>query len=79
MIKKIKPVDNWRLWYRKWSFYFIGAIPIITAAREFFPELKDAISPEAYKFCMTGLSVAGFIASQIKQQALSVPPKELEE
>lgn len=75
-MKKIQPVDNWRFWYRKWSFYIIGAIPVLTAAREFFPEIKDAMSPEAYKMCMTGLSVAGFIASQIKQRAIAVPPKE---
>lgn len=73
-IKAVEPVANWRYWYRKWSFWFIGMIPVITAARESFPELKDFIGPEPYKWGMCTLAVVAFIASQIKQRAIEVPP-----
>lgn len=72
-VKSIKPVENWRYWYKKWSFWVISMIPVITAARESFPELKEFIGPEPYKWGMCALAVMAFVASQIKQQAIAVP------
>lgn len=73
-MKKIELVPNWRYWYRKWSFWVVGMIPIITAARESFVGVKEFIGPETYKWGMCTLAVMAFIASQIKQNSIAVPP-----
>jgi len=74
--KRIQPVDNWRLWYKKWSTWIVAAIPVITVAREAFPALVDVIPLETYKMIMAALAFASIVAIQIKQRSISVPPKE---
>lgn len=73
-VKEIEPVDNWRYWYRKWSFWIISMIPLITAAQLFIPDIQDALPPQTYMVLKSALAVLGFIASQIKQQSIAVPP-----
>lgn len=73
-VKSIEPVDNWRYWYRKWSFWIISLIPVITAAQLFIPDVQDLFEPQTYMLLKSGLAVLAFVASQIKQQAIAVPP-----
>lgn len=75
-IVNIKPVDNWRFFYRKYSFYIIGAIPVITAAQSFIPEIQELMPAAYYGYLKGALAVAGFIASQIKQPKIAVTPED---
>jgi hypothetical protein len=50
-------------------------IPIITAARDFAPTLQDWIPIDIYKLLMIVLSVGAFVAIQIKQRSVSIPPQ----
>ena len=71
---KIEPLENWRYFYRKWSFWLIGMIPVISAAQLFIPNIEDALPANYYLILKSALAVIGFIASQIKQPAIQVPP-----
>ena len=70
----VKPVDNWRYWYRKWSFWIISMIPIISAIQLFLPDIDYLFPATMFLYLKGGLAVIGFVASQIKQQAIEVPP-----
>ncbi len=74
MKTKITPVANWRYFYRKWSFWLIGAIPFISALQLFLPDVQYLFPDKTFLFLKGFLAIAGFIASQIKQQAIAVPP-----
>lgn len=71
---KLKPVDNWRYWYRKWSFWIIGLIPVISFAQLYLPEVESLFEPRTYTLIKAFLAMAGFAASQIKQHSIEVPP-----
>lgn len=73
-VKGVKPVSNWRYWYRKWSFWIIGMIPTISAVQLFMPDIEYLFPPQTFLYVKGALAVLGFVASQIKQQAIEVPP-----
>lgn len=64
-------IPQWKLFWKRWSTYLILAIPVLEAAREFMPEIREIISPEAYKMISACLAIAAFIAIQIKQNSVS--------
>lgn len=67
-------IPQWRLWWKRWSTWLLGLIPIITAARDFAPTLQEWIPIDIYKLLMIILSVGAFVAIQIKQRSVSIPP-----
>lgn len=71
-------IPQWKKFYKRWSTWLLGLIPLITATRDFFPTLQDYIPLEWYKGLMIVLSVAAFIALQIKQQTVSGPDRAVE-
>ena len=70
----IKPVENWRYFYRKWSFWIIGMIPLISAVQLFLPDIDYLFPPTMFLYVKGAIAVIGFVASQIKQDAIQVPP-----
>lgn len=71
---KLQPVENWRYWHKKWSFWIISLIPAITAVQLFLPNIDYLFPPTTFLYLKGALAILGFIASQIKQQAIAVPP-----
>lgn len=69
-------IPQWRLWWKRWSTWLLSLIPIVTAARDNLPQLQQYIPLDTYKTLMIVLSIAAFIAIQIKQRELSVSPEE---
>lgn len=67
----IKPIPQWRRWWRRYSCWLALAIPIITGLREALPELREVIPLEAYKYISGGLGFAAVIAMQIRQKSVS--------
>ena len=67
----MKPIPQWRLWWRRYSTWLALAIPILAGLREALPELREVIPIEAYKYISGGLGFAVVIAMQIKQRSVS--------
>lgn len=67
----MKPIPQWRLWWRRYSTWLALAIPILAGLREALPELREVIPIEAYKYISGGLGFAVVIAMQIRQSSVS--------
>lgn len=67
----MKPIPQWRLWWRRYSTWLALAIPILAGLREALPELREVIPIEAYKYISGGLGFAVVIAMQIRQRSVS--------
>lgn len=68
-------IPQWKLFYKRWSTWLLGAIPVLTAAVSFMPSIQEFVNPELYKTIMVILSVSVFVAIQIKQNSVSGPSK----
>lgn len=64
-------IPQWKLFYKRWSTWLLGAIPVLTAAVSFMPSIQEYIHPDAYKTIMVILSLSVFVALQIKQKSVS--------
>lgn len=69
--KHVRPIHNWRCWWRRYSTWLALAIPILAGLREALPELREIIPIEAYKYISGGLGFAVVIAMQIRQSSVS--------
>lgn len=67
----MKLIPNWRRFWRRYSTWLALAIPILGALREALPELREVISPEAYKYISGALGFSVVVAMQIKQNSVS--------
>lgn len=67
----MKPIPQWRRWWRRYSTWLALAIPILAGLREALPELREIIPIEAYKYISGGLGFAVVIAMQIRQSSVS--------
>lgn len=67
----MKLIPQWKKCWRRYSTYLILAIPVLDAAREFLPQVREVISPDLYKSISAVLAIAAFIAIQIKQNSVS--------
>lgn len=66
-------VPHWRVWYKRWSTWLLASAGAISGLMTFMPSVQEYIDPEAYKMIMLGLSVATFLALQVKQKSVSGP------
>lgn len=77
----MRPIPQWRRWWRRYSVWLALAIPGLAAAREALPQLQEIIDPQAYKVISGLLGFAVVIAMHIKQDSVSgadnEPPKTL--
>lgn len=71
-------IPQWKKFYKRWSTWLLGLIPLITATRDFFPTIQEYIPLDWYKMMMVILSVAAFLALQIKQRSVSGPDRSVE-
>lgn len=67
----MKPIPQWRRWWRRHSVYVVGLMPAITYAREHIDELKEHLPPGVYSGLMVFLFFAFLIVLNIKQQSVS--------
>jgi len=64
-------VPQWRRWYRRWSTWLLALSWCLSAVMGFMPSVQEYILPDTYKMIMLGLSIATFIALQIKQPSVT--------
>lgn len=64
-------VPHWRRWYKRWSTWLLAFSGCLSALMGFMPSVQEYIQPDTYKMIMLGLSVATFIALQIKQPSVT--------
>lgn len=68
-------IPQWRAWYKRWSTWLLAVISSLSVAdvMGFMPSIQEYIDPQTYKLVMLGLSLATFVALQIKQPSVSGP------
>lgn len=68
-------IPQWRAWYKRWSTWLLALMSSLSAADilGFMPSIQEFIDPQTYKLVMLGLSVATFVALQVKQPSVSGP------
>lgn len=64
-------IPHWRSWYKRWSTWLLAFGGGLSALHGFMPSVQEYIQPETYKMIMLGLSVATFVALQIKQKSVT--------
>lgn len=67
----MKPIPQWRRWWRRYSTWLALAIPILAGLREALPELREIIHPDVYQYISGILGFAVVVAMQIKQRSVS--------
>lgn len=70
-VQDVELIPNWRKWYRRWSTWLLASAGLLSAAVSFMPTVQEYIDPATYKTIMLGLSVATFVALQVKQASVS--------
>jgi len=70
-VQDVELIPNWRKWYKRWSTWLLASSGLLSGAVSFMPTVQDYIDPAAYKMIMLGLSVATFVALQVKQASVS--------
>lgn len=66
----MKPIPQWKKFWRRYSTWLALAIPMLTVLREALPELREVIPLEAYKYLSGCLGFAAVVAMQIKQNSM---------
>lgn len=64
-------IPQWRAWYKRWSTWLLASAGVLSGLMSFMPSIQEYIDPADYKMIMLGLSVATFLALQIKQNSVS--------
>jgi hypothetical protein len=64
-------IPHWKAWYKRWSTWLLASAGMLSSMMAFMPSVQEYIDPHAYKMIMLGLSVATFIALQVKQASVS--------
>lgn len=68
-------IPQWRAWHKRWSTWLLALLSSLSAADilGFIPSIQEFVDPQIYKMVMLGLSVATFVALQVKQPSVSGP------
>lgn len=68
-------IPNWKAWYKRWSTWLLALVATINVndILGFMPSIQEFVEPQTYKLIMLGLSVATFLALQVKQVSVSGP------
>jgi len=66
-------VPHWRAWYKRWSTWLLASAGLLSGLVSFMPTVQEYVDPQTYKMIMLGLSVATFLALQVKQKSVSGP------
>lgn len=68
-------IPQWRNWYKRWSTWLLTLVAAINVndIMGFMPSIQEFMDPQTYKLAMLGLSIATFVALQVKQPSVSGP------
>ena len=69
----MKPIPQWRKWWRRYSTWLALSLPAMTVAREALPNLQELIPLPQYKLIAGVLGFVIVIAMNIKQEKVSGP------
>lgn len=67
----MRPILQWRRWWRRYSTWLALALPALTVAREALPNLQEIIPLEQYKLIAGVLGFLIVLAVNIKQNSVS--------
>lgn len=67
----MKPIPQWRKWWRRYSTWLALSLPAMTVAREALPNLQELIPLPQYKLIAGVLGFVIVIAINIKQNSMS--------
>lgn len=67
----IKPIPQWRRWWRRYSTYLALALPALTVLRDALPSLQELIPLGQYKVLVGVLGFVIVIATNIHQNSVS--------
>lgn len=68
-------IPQWRAWYKRWSTWLLLVLGGINLndILGWLPSIQQYMDPTVYRYTMLGLSLATFIALQIRQHSVSGP------
>jgi hypothetical protein len=68
-------IPQWRAWYKRWSTWLLVVLGGINLndILGFLPSIQQYMDPTVYRYTMLGLSLATFVAIQIRQHSVSGP------
>ena len=68
-------IPQWRVCYKRWSTWLLLALGGINLndILGFLPSIQQYMDPTIYRYTMLGLSLATFVAIQIRQHSVSGP------
>lgn len=66
-------IPQWRAWYKRWSTWLLLVLGGINLndILGWLPSIQQYMDPTVYRYTMLGLSLATFIALQIRQHSVS--------
>jgi hypothetical protein len=68
-------IPQWRVWYKRWSTWLLillGGINL-NDVMQWLPSMQQYMDPNVYRYTMIGLSMATFVAIQVRQHSVSGP------
>lgn len=68
-------IPQWRAWYKRWSTWLLVVLGGINLndILGWLPSIQQYMDPTVYRYTMLGLSLATFVAIQIRQHPGSGP------
>jgi len=68
-------IPQWRVCYKRWSTWLLVILggANLNDILGFLPSIQQYMDPTVYRYTMLGLSVATFVAIQIRQHSVSGP------
>lgn len=68
-------IPQWRVWYKRWSTWLLVVLGGINLndILGWLPSVQQYMDPTVYRYTMLGLSLATFVAIQIRQNSVSGP------
>jgi len=68
-------IPQWRVWYKRWSTWLLIVLGGINLndVMQWLPSMQQYMDPNVYRYTMIGLSMATFVAIQVRQHSVSGP------
>ncbi len=68
-------IPQWRVWYKRWSTWLLIVLGGINLndVMQWLPSMQQYMDPSVYRYTMIGLSMATFVAIQVRQTSVAGP------
>lgn len=68
-------IPQWRVWYKRWSTWLLIVLGGVNLndVMQWLPSMQQYMDPSVYRYTMIGLSMATFVAIQVRQTSVSGP------